>query len=60
MTEPTRMPGNQGRILAGIALLLIGGSLLLDRFLPEIDLWTIWPILLIVAGAGLILRARKT
>jgi hypothetical protein len=60
MTEPTRVPGKQGRILAGIVLVLIGGFLLLDRFLPEIDLWALWPVLLIVAGAGIILRARQT
>jgi hypothetical protein len=49
----------QGRSLAGIVLILIGGLFLAERYLPDFDLSDYWPVLLIAAGVAILLRARS-
>ncbi len=53
---PTDKKKNDGNLIAGIALITIGGMFLVDRFVPQIDFGDLWPLLLIVAG---ILIMRK-
>jgi len=53
---PSDKDKNEGNLIAGIALITIGGMFLVDRFVPQIDFGDLWPLLLIVAG---ILIMRK-
>lgn len=63
---PARGSGpTEGRWIAGIALIVIGALLLIDR-LPWfhwpywVHFGTLWPLILVFIGIGLILRARRT
>lgn len=47
--EPSRRPGGTGAAW-GAALIVIGGVLLLGRFAPAFTWWTLWPLVIVVAG----------
>ena len=51
----------RGRLLGGLILIVLGSLLLLDRFMPFGFLWIVdlWPVILILVGAALILGARR-
>lgn len=50
----------QGRLIGGGIVLLLGVAFLLMNFglLPS-DVWKLWPIILIVIGASILLRSEK-
>lgn len=48
-----------GNLVAGLILITLGSIFLIDRYIPRIDFGDIWPFLLIVAGAGLLIGAVK-
>ena len=48
-----------GAVLLGIALVLIGGWLLLQRFIPAIPTDIVWPVLLLGLGAALVIGAMR-
>jgi phage shock protein C len=56
---------SDGRWIAGLALIIVGALLLIDR-LPWFHwpYWahfgTLWPLVLVFIGAGLILKTRRT
>jgi phage shock protein C len=56
-------PNPKGRMWVGIALLVIGGILLLREVLPQLFYWlntgTIWAVLLILGGVFLLLRSTR-
>ena len=63
--ETDRDSSGDGRWIAGLALIVIGSLLLVDR-LPWFD-WphwahftTLWPLVIVFIGLGLILRTRRT
>lgn len=62
--SPAASGTGEGRWIVGIALIIIGALLLLDR-LPWFHwpYWahfgTLWPLVLVFIGAGLILRSRR-
>jgi len=49
-----------GRELAGIVLILLGITFLLDQLFPWFELEKLWPLILIVIGLALLLRRRTT
>ncbi|MGB2770057.1 MAG: PspC domain-containing protein [Candidatus Zixiibacteriota bacterium] len=48
-----------GRLLPGLALILIGLIFLLNNLIPWFDLGYLWPVILIVLGVALLLKAQK-
>jgi phage shock protein PspC (stress-responsive transcriptional regulator) len=48
-----------GAVLLGVALVLIGGWLLLQRFIPAIPTDIVWPVLLLGLGAALVIGAMR-
>lgn len=48
-----------GRLLPGLALILIGLIFLLNNLIPWFDFSYLWPVILIVLGVALLLKARK-
>lgn len=63
MRESFSGPNPKGRIWVGIALLVIGGMLLLQQILPQVFFWlntgTIWAALLILGGIFLLINATR-
>jgi phage shock protein PspC (stress-responsive transcriptional regulator) len=51
---PSRTPGTVG----GIILVLLGVLLLGHNLVPRFDLWEYWPVILVLAGIGLLMKAR--
>lgn len=56
-TAPRR--DGSGAILIGLVLVLVGGWLLLERFLPDIDGRVVWPAILLVVGLALVLGSMR-
>ncbi|MFQ5718902.1 MAG: PspC domain-containing protein [Acidobacteriota bacterium] len=52
-------PG-RGRLLAGAGLIAVGVLFLIDRFVDVwwLDVWRLWPLLLVAAGVAILLRSR--
>jgi phage shock protein C len=48
-----------GAILIGVILLLVGGWLLLERFLPTLEGRVVWPAILIIVGLVLVLGSLR-
>lgn len=57
----TTADAGRGRLLAGLILIVLGTLFLIDRFadLWWLDVWRLWPLLLIGAGVALLLRSRR-
>lgn len=58
-SEPVGTEGGNPARLLGFVLLSIGMLLLARRFWPRLDLESLWPILLIVAGIALIIAGVR-
>ena len=48
-----------GAVLFGVILIVLGAWFLLRRFIPQIDLDVVWPVVLLVLGAALVLGAMR-
>jgi phage shock protein PspC (stress-responsive transcriptional regulator) len=48
---------SDGSIWGGIILITIGSIFLIDRFVPRIDFGDLWPLILVVIGAILIINS---
>lgn len=50
-----------GGVGLGIILIVVGGVLLANRLIPQlnIDVWKLWPLLIIAIGMAMILRPRR-
>ena len=46
-----------GSLTGGLVLISIGLLFLAAELFPEINFWEMWPVVLIIAGAGLLIRA---
>ena len=58
--SPTeRRDTGSGAILIGVILLLVGGWLLLERFLPALEGRVVWPAILIIVGLLLVLGSLR-
>lgn len=47
-----------GSVWIGLALVFVGGVLLVQMFVPDVRLWAFWPVILIVWGLVVIFRPR--
>jgi len=45
---------NRGGLIGGLVLITLGSIFLADRFIPRIDFGDLWPLILVVIGAVLI------
>ena len=50
---------NNGSIVGGLILIVLGGLFLLDNFFPRIHFFDLWPLVLIGIGAALIINSRS-
>jgi putative Mn2+ efflux pump MntP len=48
---------HKGNLIGGLVLITLGGIFLADQFIPGIDFGDLWPVILIVIGAGLLINA---
>lgn len=51
---------NEGNIITGIMLIAFGGIFLIMQYFPDIDFRDLWPYLLILAGAFLLLKGFRS
>ena len=61
-TDPSangRRDTGGGAILLGLILVLVGGWLLLERFLPALEGRVVWPAILIIVGLVLVLGSLR-
>jgi hypothetical protein len=59
--EPKPVPRtDSSNLMGGIVLITLGLLFLLGKLLPDFSFSDYWPVLLIVIGAGLLWKARKT
>jgi phage shock protein C len=51
----------KGSLIGGLVLITVGTIFLADEFFPNVDFGDLWPLILIVIGAGLLINtfARK-
>ena len=47
---------NRGNLIGGLVLITLGILFLADEFIPNINFGDLWPIILIVIGAGLLIN----
>ncbi len=48
-----------GGVGFGIVLIVVGGLLLANQFLPGIDIWRFWPLIIIAAGLAAVLKGAR-
>lgn len=64
-SEPTWTPPapvvheRHGGVGFGVALIVIGGLLLANQFLPGIDLWRFWPLIIIAVGISALFKGAR-
>lgn len=46
----------RGPLIGGLALIALGGVFLINNLFPWFNLWTYWPVLLIIVGLLIILK----
>ncbi|NVO19665.1 MAG: PspC domain-containing protein [Bacteroidetes bacterium] len=52
--DPTKEKSTRGGLIGGLVLISLGCIFLADRFIPHIHFGDLWPIILVVVGAVLI------
>lgn len=55
---PTPPSARKSGNTAGIVLVVLGVLLLGHNLIPRFDLWEYWPVILILAGVGLLAKAK--
>lgn len=57
---PRRRPDSisRGPLWVGLTLVFIGTALLTQMFVPQLRLWEFWPVVFIIWGVLVIVRAR--
>jgi phage shock protein C len=52
----------RGSLIGGLVLITVGAIFLADEFIPNVDFGDLWPLILIVIGAGLLINtfAKKS
>lgn len=46
----------RGSLIGGLVLITVGAIFLADEFFPNVDFGDLWPVILIVIGAGLLIN----
>ncbi len=54
---PEHRPG-RGGVTFGVVLVVLGLALLLSQFVPGLDLWRLWPLIIVAIGIRVMLRRR--
>jgi uncharacterized membrane protein HdeD (DUF308 family) len=49
---------NEGSLITGVVLIALGILFLVDRYFPEVNFRDMWPFILIIIGALIIVRGR--
>jgi len=52
---PKQERSSRGGLIGGLVLITLGSIFLADRFIPRIDFGDLWPVILVVIGAVLII-----
>jgi phage shock protein PspC (stress-responsive transcriptional regulator) len=47
------------RIVAGVILILFGSIILINKYIPEIEIFNLWPLMLIILGIYVIYKAQQ-
>jgi hypothetical protein len=47
-------------LIGGLVLITLGLLFLADNFIPDVHFGDFWPLILVVIGAGMLWRTRKT
>ncbi len=55
--EDQKCQKNHGNLVGGLVLITLGILFLIDRFVPGVDFGELWPIILVVAGIGIIIKS---
>lgn len=60
-TPAPQRPVSRGgtTIVFGLILVLVGSALLLDRLVPSIDMGDVWPVVIIVLGAAILVGSVR-
>lgn len=63
-TQPVNYPQKQkshAGIIVGVVLIVIGAAVLIDEYdlIPDFDFGNLWPIILVLVGASLIISGQK-
>ncbi len=53
---PPARERSKGSLVGGLVLITLGGLFLADELIPHVNFGDLWPILLIVIGAGLLIN----
>jgi hypothetical protein len=53
--QPKPKPRGEG-ITFGLVLVLIGMALLASQFIPGLDLWRLWPLIIVAVGIRVMIR----
>jgi hypothetical protein len=69
MQDPTGTPTppptpihhrDRNGLIGGLVLVTLGLLFLADNFIPDVRFGDFWPLILVVIGAGMLWRTRKT
>jgi phage shock protein PspC (stress-responsive transcriptional regulator) len=47
----------KGSLTGGLVLITIGALFMAAELIPQVNFWDLWPVILIVAGVGLLIKA---
>ena len=59
-TPPPTHHRDRAGLIGGLVLITLGVLFLADNFLPDVRFGDFWPLILIVIGAGMLWKGRKT
>ena len=54
---PQTKERNKGSLIGGLVLITLGVLFLADEMIPQVNFGDLWPVILIVIGAGLLINA---
>ena len=54
---PQTIERNKGSLIGGLVLITLGALFLADEMIPQVNFGDLWPVILIVIGAGLLINA---
>lgn len=60
MNDTFKSPVRKNNMVGGVILITVGSILLANNFLPDIDVFDYWPLLLVGVGVGVLIRALRS
>jgi uncharacterized membrane protein HdeD (DUF308 family) len=55
--HPDHQKKGNGNLIGGLVLITLGVLFLIDKFVPRVDFGDLWPVILVIAGIGLIINS---